>query len=552
MMEAKKASGPARNKGPAGEYDVVVVGFGGAGAPAAIEAAEAGASVLAIDRFDGGGSARLSGGVVYAGGGTEAQKAGKFDDSYNHMLDYMRRESGKTAGDTAIKSFCRESIDIIPWLEKMGVRFGREFFPGRTYQPPGGFGLFYSGNEKRHAVKGRSAPRGHVPYGMGMGGGTLFQALAKTARARGVEFRAHARAVRLLADRGVVTGVEILDLGGNPFAVMLHGALYRAAFLNRSCRRLLERIELRFGKRVEVKARGGVILCGGGFAFSRDMMERFAPSFARSLPLGTPGDDGAAIMMGASAGGELDAMDSCAAYRLFSPPDAFVSGILVNAECERICDEGLDGGTIGSMIARQPGGKAWLLVDSRIMDDARAQAEDDERFVRYPFAEYFSGRLNHLLFRKLVTKLNLKRNLVSAQTLADIEARLGMPRGRLDATVDRYNRDIEEGEPDAFGKNDPDERRYILVPPFFALNCSLGNRRFPDPCMTLGGLRVDPVTHHVMNGAGKRIRGLFAAGRSAAGICSASCPGGLSLAESIVSGRAAGRQAAHAAQAGGM
>ncbi len=51
--------------------DVVVVGFGGAGACAAIEAVDQGASVIAIDRYEGGGATAISGGIVYMGGGTE-------------------------------------------------------------------------------------------------------------------------------------------------------------------------------------------------------------------------------------------------------------------------------------------------------------------------------------------------------------------------------------------------------------------------------------------------------------------------------------------------
>jgi len=50
--------------------DVLVVGWGAAGACAAIEARAAGASVIVVDRFEGGGASALSGGVVYAGGGT--------------------------------------------------------------------------------------------------------------------------------------------------------------------------------------------------------------------------------------------------------------------------------------------------------------------------------------------------------------------------------------------------------------------------------------------------------------------------------------------------
>ena len=58
--------------------DVVVVGWGAAGACAAIEARATGASVLVIDRFDGGGASTLSGGVVYAGGGAPYPKQARF------------------------------------------------------------------------------------------------------------------------------------------------------------------------------------------------------------------------------------------------------------------------------------------------------------------------------------------------------------------------------------------------------------------------------------------------------------------------------------------
>ena len=54
--------------------DLVVVGFGGAGVAAALEAAEHGVSVLALDRYEGGGSSAANGGVYYAGGGTRIQR----------------------------------------------------------------------------------------------------------------------------------------------------------------------------------------------------------------------------------------------------------------------------------------------------------------------------------------------------------------------------------------------------------------------------------------------------------------------------------------------
>src|SRR2546423_1438717 len=49
--------------------DLVVVGFGGAGVAAALEGIERGLSIVAVDRYEGGGSTAANGGIFYAGGG---------------------------------------------------------------------------------------------------------------------------------------------------------------------------------------------------------------------------------------------------------------------------------------------------------------------------------------------------------------------------------------------------------------------------------------------------------------------------------------------------
>ena len=64
------------------EADVVVIGSGAAGLPAAIKAAEGGASVLVVEaNYDIGGHAIISGGNVPLGGGTSAQKKYGINDS---------------------------------------------------------------------------------------------------------------------------------------------------------------------------------------------------------------------------------------------------------------------------------------------------------------------------------------------------------------------------------------------------------------------------------------------------------------------------------------
>jgi len=72
------------------ECDVLVVGSGAAGACAALEAAHAGARVVALERAGGpGGTSAMSGGIIYLGGGTGLQRACGFDDSADEMFKYM-------------------------------------------------------------------------------------------------------------------------------------------------------------------------------------------------------------------------------------------------------------------------------------------------------------------------------------------------------------------------------------------------------------------------------------------------------------------------------
>jgi 3-oxo-5alpha-steroid 4-dehydrogenase len=76
------------------QADVVVVGFGAAGACAALEATAAGRDVVVLDRFAGGGATALSGGVIYAGGGTPHQLAAGVRDSPEAMVSYLSLEVG--------------------------------------------------------------------------------------------------------------------------------------------------------------------------------------------------------------------------------------------------------------------------------------------------------------------------------------------------------------------------------------------------------------------------------------------------------------------------
>jgi 3-oxo-5alpha-steroid 4-dehydrogenase len=111
----------------------------------------------------------------------------------------------------------------------------------------------------------------------------------------------------------------------------------------------------------------------------------------------------------------------------------------------------------------------------------------------------------------------------------------------LAATLAAYN---APGAGDAMGKA-PDLVRALDQPPYSLIDCSVRPSQFyPAPVLTLGGLVVSPETGRVLRADGTAVPGLYAAGRSAVGLCSGSYVSGLSLADCVFSGRRAGRHAA--------
>ena len=92
-----------------------------------------------------------------------------------------------------------------------------------------------------------------------------------------------------------------------------------------------------------------------------------------------------------------------------------------------------------------------------------------------------------------------------------------------------------------------EEMSALEHPPLHAIDISVHSRYFPMPMLTLGGLQVDERTGQVRREDGTVIGGLYAAGRSAVGVCSNVYVSGLAYADCIFSGRRVGRSVAQSA-----
>ncbi|CAG9243593.1 FAD-binding protein [Paraburkholderia unamae] len=519
--------------------DVVVVGWGAAGACAAIEARSQGASVIVIDRFEGGGASALSGGVVYAGGGTPYQQKAGFRDTPEAMYEYLRREVNGVVSDETLMRFCRDSAANLAWLEAQGARFDATMPEHKTSYPPDGVYLYYSGNEMVKTYRGAHAPapRGHRTVARGQSGATLYSALRDSTLRAGAQPVLQATVQRLVRERGTgrVLGVEVWQVPQGGETATRHAKFNRLANRWRNYRAAKAeqwRIQAAQIERAEaaprfIRAERAIILAAGGFVFNRQMIKEHAPRYARGWKNGHAGCDGSGIRLGLASGAQAAHLSNVSAWRFITPPYAWPRAMVVNTRGERFCNEEVYGATLGYEMVEHQGGRAWIVLDARLRRQAILQC--------------LSGRL--WAFQALPALAMMLFGAKRARSIDKLAARIGADPQTLLATVLSYNAAARGECTDALGKL-PEMRAVLDKAPFYAIDLSIGAPMFPLATITTGGLKINEADGHVLDAQGEDIPGLFAAGRTAIGIPSSRYMSGTSLADCVFSGRRAGRAAA--------
>ncbi len=533
------------------QADFVVVGFGGAGAAAAVQARQSGLDVVALDRAEGGGATLASGGVFYAGGGTRIQQETGEQDSPENMFAYLKLETQGVVQDETLMRFCQGSAADLEWLMSHGVQFSGPVWKQKTSYPQVKYFLYHSDNSLLPAYTevARPAARGHRGV-MRQGnsavnlGGSIYLPLRRAALALGVRLDCKTEVRQLVVDRqGRVCGVRALQLPagadyeahsrclrrGERLQKLYPFFLPGAGWVHRLAARYFARaaeIEQTRRQWVSYRARKGVCLSTGGFIFNRAMVKAHCPKFAAGFPLGTAGDDGSGILLGQSVGGAVAQLDRGTAWRFINPPLAWSQGIVVNARGSRFVNESCYGATIGDAMVEQPGAKAWLILDSNLVREAWRQS--------------MPGKA--LPFQWQLAAINMLFGKVKAKTVPELCARFGFDRQTLQDTLDETNK-VARGElEDPFRKARPDQRE--LSPPFHIIDVSLDAKLLPCMVLTMGGLALNEATGQVLGRDAQEVPGLYAAGRTAVGLPSHLYMSGLSIADCIFSGRRAARHAA--------
>ncbi len=536
------------------EADVVVIGSGAAGMPAAIRARDAGASVIVIDtNYEVGGHALLCGGNVPLGGGTSAQKKYNIEDSpdilfrdltdwsvveVNGMPEYRFNDRGvqRALADNEALNY--------EFLVENGVKF-EEKSPDNS----GGHAIGLSAKRENHCVwdKGQS-----LESPAGAGGTNLMRPLEASARKKGVRFLLNYHMdviIREHPNAGRVLGIQ-----ASYSPTILPGATTPLKSFRSD-----GNIDMNAGT-VTVRARKAVIIGTGGNTgnvnFRRMFDVRLTEEFSLAAGEFSPQDASgelAAMAIGASLWGTANqTLERNGALRkrpIIGTPSNYVQwkkespifpkvgasglvvrnwqdAIIVNQVGKRFYNELQDG---------YPTGTSQGFLNPYLPGDWRNPSRIKYTPMNYVDAalainegstapDYSAGPQWAIFDAEAVKREKWNMNppsvrpgyFFTAGTLADLapllakcpHQKVGMPAANLEASVTRYNQMVDQGVDQDFGKPAPKYR--IETPPFYAAWASFTVHD------TYAGLRIN-MKCQVMDMKGDVIPGLYCGGESAAG-----------------------------------
>ncbi len=436
-------------------WDLIVVGGGNAGIPAAIFAAQRGARVLIIDTAAQlGGTLHLSTGQMSAAG-TKLQKSKGIADSPQSHYDDVMRISGNTADPQLLRLAVFNAAAAFDWLTDHGFKALPEHpITGTTHDP-------YS----------------HARYAWGKDGGrsilkVLLEQLQPHLDAGRVQTLLQTEVTRLLQARdGSVRGVETQNLDE---------------------------------EKTQHRARYTVLTCGG-YTDNRALFEKYEGH--RSYSQATyPFSQGAGYTLGEAAGGYVrggenhtplfgavlandDYPSPMRAMVRHFPPDRPPWEIFVNSAGQRFVREDVPSHTsYEHALGTLPDERCWVVFDDAILTAAP------------PLAMGFGVRYSQQDLRKLFE--DGTPHFYRGDSIAELAAKAGVDAGGLSATVNDYNIAQSSGQ-DALG------RQYLPLPiakaPYYAIRLQSWN------LTSYAGLAVDRQLR-VIGRDGTAIRNLYAAG----------------------------------------
>lgn len=308
------------------ETDVVVIGAGGGGLSAAIEAHDAGAHVILVEKmpFVGGNTARATGGINAAG--TSFQKEAGIEDTVDvHYADTMK--GGEELNDPELVKFMTENAaDAVNWLTDLGA----------DLSDVGSLG-------------GASFKRAHRPTGGAPVGDHLVNVLYQNSEERNIDTMLNTEATEVIYENDKVTGIKAVATVD--------------------------------GKEVNyiIKA-DAVVIAAGGFGHNPELYTKYQPQLEGFISTNQPGATGDGIVLAEELGADLTDIEQIQIHPTVHPETAGLiteavrgnGAILVNEKGARFTDEMLTRDKVSAAILEQEGKHAYLVFDQGVRESLKA------------------------------------------------------------------------------------------------------------------------------------------------------------------------------------
>ena len=368
--------------------DVIVIGGGGAGMAAAVQAHQCGARVIILEKTNSvGGNTIMSGGALNAvDNGSRIAK--QHDDSTERHFEQTYNGGDQQGDPELVRVLTENAWDGVKWLKKLGMKF----VPNKVFTVTGGLW-----------------PRAHKPSEP-LGRGFFYTYMQYVNTHGNIDLYLNTKATDLITDNGKVVGVKAVYKDGQT-------ALFHA---NR-----------------------GVVLATGGFSQNVALRQKYNttwPTLDESIPsTNPPSSTGDGIALVEPLNAQLIQMENIQLLPLGDPKTGSLSGnieldvesrIFVNQNGCRFVDEGARRDVMTKALFEQPNHIMWIIMDSHC----------------YPTGDEKNN------FNESINELINQGRAFRGESLAALADAIGVPADNLTAAVAAFNEHAADKSRDEFGR----------------------------------------------------------------------------------------------------
>lgn len=316
---------------PGGDFDIIVIGAGGAGMTAALSANDAGARVIILEKMSvaGGNTCFAEGGMNACCTKTQAEEG--IEDSVELFAADTFKGGHDLGNKELIEYMCSHSNEAVERLAERGMFLTKISTSG-----------------------GASVPRIHRPEDGSAVGKYLVKHLCERCGERGIDAVTHMTVQEILMEDGHVAGVRALD--------------------DRS------------GLVTEYRA-PAIIVASGGFGANHEMLAQYRPELLHAVTTNQPGAQGEGIKLAQAVGADVVDIDQIQVHPTVEQSTSILlsegirgdGAVLVNSEGNRFTDELLTRDVVSAAEWAQPGGWAYAVFDRKVYDENKSIKEKFEK-----------------------------------------------------------------------------------------------------------------------------------------------------------------------------